>query len=61
MKNTRTLEEMFESDRKRAEEYRKQQRCPHAECYPTTWHWSGKPAEMHCPECGLTEFREDES
>ncbi|MGG9131225.1 hypothetical protein [Enterobacter hormaechei] len=45
-----------EAERQRLE---KQETCSHYSCQPTEWHWSGAIRVMYCPDCELTEYRDD--
>lgn len=42
-----------------AMEAERQRECPHYDCEPTEWYWSGQIRNMHCNDCGLNEFREE--
>lgn len=45
-----------EAERQRLE---KQETCSHYSCQPTEWHWSGAIRVMYCPDCELSEYRDD--
>lgn len=32
--------------------------CEHEKCYPTEWHWNGRPRVMFCDECQQANYLE---
>ena len=51
--------EMWAREEAERNKQAKQESCSHYSCQPAEWHWSGAIRVMYCPDCELSEYRED--
>lgn len=58
LRDERVFAALEEEDRKERAQRAQQESCAHYNCEPTEWHWDGTPREMHCRDCGLTNYIE---
>lgn len=59
MSRKKTPEELdMEAERAQEDAYRRAN-CPHFNCHPIEWYWSGAIQTMVCDDCGEREWRPD--